>query len=260
MTTAVPAFRRAWIAALFGLASGVLAYFRAVSLTQHRDFAQVWFAARAVLRGANPYLEIGPGLAFEWAAPWFYPLPAALVAVPFAPFPEHVAMGVFMGLGAVVLVWALMEHGYAPILGMLSPCIADAIYVSQWGPLFAGAFVLAPLSVVLIAKPTIGAAVFVAKPSWWAVKSGVLLCAIAFVLNPHLGERVAHRTPSCEHRRGTDLAVLRARDTPCRADPAPCLGEVAAARSSTHRRARVRPANADSLRGRVAFTHPSRVD
>jgi hypothetical protein len=54
--------------------------------TVHPDIGQVWFAARALLHGQNPYALIGLGHAFQREAPLFYPLLAALILLLLAPF------------------------------------------------------------------------------------------------------------------------------------------------------------------------------
>jgi hypothetical protein len=182
VTAAVPTRLRLPLALLLGCASGV----RAHQLSQHapNDFSQVWFAARALLAGANPYPLIGPGRAFAWQWPFFYPLPAAIVAVPFAPLQMAWASAAFVAVGAGVFAWALMAQGVASLLLSLSAATLVAVELAQWSPLLAAAFVLSPLSVAFVAKPTLGAALFVARPSWWAIVGGVLLSAVAFALHP----------------------------------------------------------------------------
>jgi hypothetical protein len=40
------------------------------------------------------------------------------------------------------------------------------------------------LGFLFVAKPTIGAAMFAARPSWWPIVGAVILCAIAFIVQP----------------------------------------------------------------------------
>ena len=152
---------------------------------RHQDFGQLWFAGRALLKGQNPYDVIGVGKPFEWFWPWYYPLPAAFVGMVFAPFSEQAAIGLFSGLSATAFAWALTEQGFAPLLAFLSTCTWLALARGQGAPLLASALVLTPLSVLLVAKPTIGAAIFVARPSWWAVGGGLALLLAAFLVQPH---------------------------------------------------------------------------
>lgn len=148
------------------------------------DFEQVWIASRAVLARQNPYPLIGPGRAFEWPWPLFYPLPAAVAAIPLAPLSSQWSGAVFMALSAGCFAWALTERGAAPLLGLLSAPMIMAIESVQWAPLLAASFVLAPIGIFDVAKPTIGAALFVARPTRWPIIGGAVLTAIAFALQP----------------------------------------------------------------------------
>jgi uncharacterized protein YjeT (DUF2065 family) len=150
----------------------------------HPDIGQVWFAARAVLHGQNPYALIGPGRAFEWPAPMFYPLPAALTLLPLAPFSEGVAVFLFVAIGLGTFLWAVTENGWSGLWSLASMNLQHAVLIAQWSPLLAGAFAIAPLSAILIAKPTIGVAVFAARPSMWAIAGTLVLILLAFVLQP----------------------------------------------------------------------------
>jgi hypothetical protein len=166
-----------------GLALGCAAYMRRVGVGP-QDFDQVWFAARAWLAGQNAYALIGPGRAFEWVFPLFYPLPAAIAMTPLAPLPAPWADAAFFATGAGCFAWALMRYGYPPLLGMVSVAMFEAATSVQWSPLLGASFVVAPLGVFAVAKPTIGAALFVARPNRWTLVSGALLLAVAFASQP----------------------------------------------------------------------------
>jgi hypothetical protein len=150
-----------------------------------RDFGQVWFAARAILHGRDPYPLVGPDLEFDWGSPLVYPLPAALVGIPFTPFPEPAASALFCFVGATCFAWALMEHGYGTLFGFFSVAVREAASAAQWSMLVASTYVLGSLSWVLIAKPTIGFALFIARPRRTAVIGGLVLAALAFIIVPH---------------------------------------------------------------------------
>jgi hypothetical protein len=150
----------------------------------HRDFEQVWFAARALLSGAHPYSLVGPGLAFDWPFPLVYPLPAAVIAIPLAPFPALVATVLFSTLAGVTFSWALMEYGYGPLFGFFSMPVRAAFETVQWSPLLAASTVISPLAVLLVAKPTVGGALFLARPSRWAFLGAILFGGAAFVIQP----------------------------------------------------------------------------
>jgi hypothetical protein len=150
----------------------------------HRDFEQVWFAARALLSGAHPYSLVGPGLAFDWPFPLVYPLPAAVIAIPLAPFPALVATVLFSTLAGVTFSWALMEYGYGPLFGFFSMPVRAAFETVQWSPLLAASTVISPLAVLLVAKPTVGGALFLARHSRWAFLGAIQFGGAAFVIQP----------------------------------------------------------------------------
>jgi hypothetical protein len=172
------------VCAAIALTAGYTTFLIARMAPHPRDFAQLWYGARVLIAGGDPYAVIGPGRAFDWPWPLYYPLPASLLALPFAPLPQAVAMGAFTFVGAAALAWALTERELAPLVAFLSICVWDALTAAQWSPLFAGTVAIAPLSIALIAKPNIGAALFVAKPSRWALWGAIVLLAVSFALRP----------------------------------------------------------------------------
>src|SRR5215204_5884832 len=84
-TRRVPTRHRIVLAALCGMLAAMVTLQKNAREPTRRDFEQVWFAARALLNGTNPYAQVGPGLAFDWPLPLVYPLPAAVISIPFAP-------------------------------------------------------------------------------------------------------------------------------------------------------------------------------
>jgi hypothetical protein len=180
----VPSVRRLWLSILLGGLAGGVTLQKVLRIPYSTDFGQIWFASRAILKGANPYALIGAGLPYEWPWPCLYPLPAAIIAVPFAPFSRAVATVLFSFLAGAAFAWALMEHGYGPLFGFFGGALHYAAETAQWSPLLAAALVVPPLSFLLIAKPTIGAAIFAARPSWWAIGGAVILFLAAYIIQP----------------------------------------------------------------------------
>jgi hypothetical protein len=150
----------------------------------NHDFGQVWYASRALLHGENAYNLIGPGMEYEWPWPLLYPLTAGVVTLPFAPLPQAWAAAAFMVIGGAVFAWTLMQHGYPPLAGFCSGALLGAASGGQWAPLLAGAIAVPWIGVFFAAKPTVAAAYFVARPSWWPIIGGLVLVAIAFALQP----------------------------------------------------------------------------
>jgi hypothetical protein len=174
--------------ALFALAAAVLSGYRAMLWTfgesKPRDFDQVWFAARALFAGRNPYVEIGPGLAFDWPAPLYYPLTAAVTVLPLATIGRSIAAVLFAAGASGAFVWAATRRSLAPAVVITSASAALAAETVQWSPLLGAAYGIPWLGALLCAKPTIGLAIWLARPTRAAVIGGVVLSGIALALVP----------------------------------------------------------------------------
>jgi hypothetical protein len=178
----VPRGSRLVISLLLGCVAGAMTVRESARVAGPRDFGQVWFAARSILDGIDPYSLVGPGLAFDWSSPLVYPLTAALVGLPLSPFAEPVASLLFATIGGAVFAWALMEYGYGPLFGFFSYAVREAAAAAQWSMLISASLIIAPLSFLLIAKPTLGAVLFFARPRRTAIIGAVLLCGAAFLI------------------------------------------------------------------------------
>lgn len=182
----MPSFHRMRV--LLSLAAGLLSGFRAylwiVGQAKPRDFDQTWYAARALFAGRNPYMEIGPGLSFDWAQYFYYPINAPLAVAPLALFPQSIASILFAAVASGAFVWAATRRSLAPAVVITSASAAFAAETVQWSPLFGAAFGVPWLGIFLSAKPTIGLAIFFARPTRWAVIGAVVLTALGLLLLP----------------------------------------------------------------------------
>ena len=140
------------------------------------DFDQLHLAARALLKGADPYAAV---VSAGYPFPLFYPLPAVLLAVPFTPLPIDLARAAWSGLGAGCLTAAALRYRRALPVALLGAGFGSAVVLGQWSPIATAAAVFPWLSVAWIAKPTIGAALFVAYPT----RRAALLCSIFLALS-----------------------------------------------------------------------------
>src|SRR5438309_11168657 len=82
--------QRLVLSLVFGLVAGWMTLHENVRTIGHRDFGQVWFAARAVLHGADPYPLIGIGRAFSWPWHFLFSLPASIATIQLASFSAYV--------------------------------------------------------------------------------------------------------------------------------------------------------------------------
>jgi len=174
---------RIYLAIGAALLSGSKALLTTLVNAKPRDFDQLWYAAHALLRGRNPYLEIGPHLAFDWT-PLYYPLTGVVAVLPFALFSKVVADVLFAALGAGAFVYAATAWSLAPAVVITSASAAMAAETVQWSPLLAASYGLPWVAIILAAKPTIGFAFFLARPSRIAVGGALGLLIVSFVMLP----------------------------------------------------------------------------
>jgi hypothetical protein len=185
----VPPSRTARIGAAIaiGLVGATLAYVQLrsqpVAVYAH-DFTWPWRAARALLQGKNPYVLIRPSGPFPFDAPFKYPLPAALVALPVAWLPPAVASAMFGGVSLALLAFGLSASSWGRLYLLLSPALLLTLFYGQWSTLMMAAALLPGISWAAVCKPTVGLAVFAYRPNRWAVIGGVLLILASFALVP----------------------------------------------------------------------------
>lgn len=163
-TSAAPAadvpvtlFRRLGIALGAALVTGLFALVRfRVHPDWTTDFDQMWYAARALLGGVDPYEAVGPGRAFDWPWALYYPLPAVLVSTPFALLPLGLARVAFSATGGFVVGYAIAPQWRARWPILLSMAFLSAIARNQWSP-FVLAAAWVPIAGAIVAlKPNVG--------------------------------------------------------------------------------------------------------
>ena len=147
------------VAAVFFVVSGTYAAARAVhEPAWPTDFDQLWFAARAMLAGDDPYAVVGPGRLFNWLWPLYYPLPAVLYTIPFTVLPVAVARVAFSAVAAGALGWAVGARARVLWPMLLSAAYIISISRTQWAPLLLAVTWMPALGFVVMAKPNVGLA------------------------------------------------------------------------------------------------------
>ena len=158
-TRSVVGAERVWIAAVIGVLFAALTYLW-LSVNDPRreagDFTYAWLAARAILHGREPYAVVLAESPFR--SPFFYPLPAALIAMPVAILSARLAGAVFVGAGFSWLSFQLASGGRGRLLVLTAAPALFAVLAVQWSPLLTGAALTGPALGLTIAKPTIGLA------------------------------------------------------------------------------------------------------
>ena len=177
--TAVALPHRIAASLFFAMAAGaVVLWLRLGDRSNFSDFDQLWIAARAIIHRENPYAAVPA--AFPW--PLYYPLPAAVVAIPLAWPRVEWAHALWTALGTGFLVFALLERGWWTLLVLASFPYLDALRLGQWSPLFTAAALLPGLAWVVVGKPTTAFATVGAYANRFGHQALLVAGAIAAIL------------------------------------------------------------------------------
>lgn len=142
------------------------------------DFVGALMLARNMLKGANPYtgVQIVP-----------YPLPAGLIALPFALLPDRLAGTLFFSITAAILAGALSwKTGQLwRLLMFFSVPFVVAMEWTQWSPLITAAWfipALAPL--MLVIKPQIALPIFINRRAGFGYLAAAIVLVISLFISP----------------------------------------------------------------------------
>ncbi len=142
-----------------------------------RDFNWPHHAARALLAGENLYANTPAG-----TIP--YPLPAALVALPFAAFSPEVAGALFFGISSGLLALGLIRQGPERLLIFFAYPYWAGLMTAQWTPLIMCAAFFPLAFAFCLVKPQIGMPVALTHLSRTGLMAGAALLLASFVLQP----------------------------------------------------------------------------
>jgi hypothetical protein len=142
-------------------------------------------AARVLLAGGDPYTVIGPNAPAPYTYPWpfYYPLPAAVIGLPFVWLPVASARIAFAGVSAFVLAYAL--GGTRGYIALLSGAFLQGIQHGQLAPLMLAAMLWPAMGAVVACKPNIGIAVLAGARDWRTVRlslMGAIALGVVFLV------------------------------------------------------------------------------
>lgn len=177
---------RCFSALAIGVTFGIIVYIRlaVARVALAWDFTWAWRAARSILERLDPYVVIQPTGEFPFDAPFKYPLPAALISLPLSRLHPWLAGSIFAGVGIALLVFALTREGWWRLTLLGSAPLLTAALSVQWSPIITAAALLPAFGALMIAKPTIGIALFAAWPRRATVIGCLILSVIALTLVP----------------------------------------------------------------------------
>ena len=149
------------------------------------DFDQVWWAARSVLTGEDPYEIVRPP---RYYFPLYYPLTTALAALPVALPDFRAARLLFVALSGGAFGYAIGRH--RPWLWPSFLSMPFILFASggQWSALLSAALLLPWLGPLAAAKPSLGLAVLAGARSRSAaivlVAGSLVFIVASLVLDP----------------------------------------------------------------------------
>jgi hypothetical protein len=173
------------VALIAASVAGVIAWLSMGGSGLAKDFSLPWTAAQHVLNGRDPYAAMAPTGVYPFNVPFYYPLPAALIAAPFALLPATIAGVIFVVLSFGIAGFALARESPARVAVLASFPAVMAAALGQWSPLLLAATVLPILQFAMPVKPTLGAAVFVSRPSWIGLSVAAVIVLLSFAVMPH---------------------------------------------------------------------------
>ena len=183
--TRIPPARRAvvWagVAAFVGF---VVAFVVMRGPDRPGDFLYWYTAARVLAEGGNPYAAI-PDLDPErFATGFFYPLPAALLTVPFTVLPYAFAGALFVAIASGLLGYGIAREGPERLWVFASAPFIVSAASGTWSIPIAAAAVIPTLGFLAVMKPNVGAATFLYRPSWRLVIGCALVLVVSVVIRP----------------------------------------------------------------------------
>ena len=160
----------AWLAAAVVLAL----------VPRSNDFDFLWYCARAVVAGDDPYTVV------HTFSPWplYYPLPAVLLVVPLALLPLSAARFLWQLLLVGAFTWAMAKRGAYALWALLSGAAIYTLLMGQITPLVVAGAVIPALAWVLPVKPNSGLALFAGYPSRKAVIGGFAVVILSLAVLP----------------------------------------------------------------------------
>ena len=176
-------------ALLVGAAAGALTlWIRLSGRSPFSDFDVMWLAGRALIAGRDPYAAVAAG--FHW--PLHYPLPAAVLTLPFVVLPQIWAAGAWIAFGFGLLAYFLTARGWWALLCLASYPAVDCAQVAQWSPLVTTIAFVPWLAFLAVAKPTTGAVMAIAyanrtlerKTFLRAAGIAIVLVVASFIARP----------------------------------------------------------------------------
>ena len=148
------------------------------------DFTWWWRAGHALLAGQSPYRTIDATGPYPFREGFLYPLPAAVVSVPFALLDMPRGFVAFCAAGAGILAFSLTRDGYWRLPALMSMPMLTCMSNGQWAPLITAAALSPAFAWLAAVKPTLGGAVLAARPTPFRIASVVAFGLVTIAIWP----------------------------------------------------------------------------
>jgi hypothetical protein len=188
MSDQLPLAFRLVVSLALGAWGAFITYFSLIVAPQHlaKDFTWPWRAARVLLQRHNPYDVIQATGPYPFNVGLFYPLPAGVVAIPFAPLSPAMAGTAFFFVSTTLLAFGLTGQRRdlyrLPLFASAPFCMAAVL--GQWAPLMIAAALLPALQFLVVAKPNLGLACWIYRPTIRGTVAAALFTLATLLIAP----------------------------------------------------------------------------
>jgi hypothetical protein len=174
--------------ALAALAAAILLREYAQQPGFRSDFGIVWFAAKSILAGSDPYQLVGPGKPYELSTPLLYPAIAFVPAIPFTLVSEKTASLLFVSLSTFLLAYGMTARSWHLLPMFVTEAFASSARLAQWSLILTAALFIPALGALSLVKPQNGLPVVVGTPSRRTLAAGliggIVFTAVSLILLP----------------------------------------------------------------------------
>jgi hypothetical protein len=152
------------------------------------DFGIVWFGAKTMLAGADPYDLVGPGKPYPLSTPLLYPGTAFVAGIPFTVFSERVASLLFVSISTFLLAYGMTAKSWHLLPMFVTEAFASSARLAQWSLVLTAAFFIPGLAFLIPVKPQNGLPVIAGSFSRSTLRAGlsgaIILMAVSLIFLP----------------------------------------------------------------------------
>lgn len=148
------------------------------------DFYSWYVAAKALVAGDSPYAVIPAIDPERFQSSFLYPLPAAILTVPFVPLPYAVAGPLFVAIASALLAFGLAREGTQRLWAFASAPYIVSAASGTWSLPIAAAALLPAVGFLVVAKPNVGIASFLYRPSRLMIFGSIVLVVVSLLIWP----------------------------------------------------------------------------